>query len=803
MTPNSSPDSSFVRRRAWKVKGAILLVALIALVLVTALLAVALSLPRLDGSVRAPGLQANVSITRDTLGVPTVSGATREDVAYATGFVHAQDRFFQMDLLRRSAAGTLAALIGPPGLGIDRERRRFGFERLASQMLANFPAADRQILDRYTAGVNAGLAALRVRPFEYIVLRTKPLPWRPEDSLLVVWSMYFELQESELHREFARGWLREHTDPEALKTLLPECSEWDAPLDAPSIACDAPAIHGVAPDWLGGPLSQTVAQVPFGTEIGSNNWAVSGKRTSTGHAIVANDMHLGLGLPNIWYRVALEYPSPSGAMRRIVGVTLPGEPAVVAGSNGAVAWGFTNSYGNYLDLVTLELDPQHPGFYRTATGWAPMRLRNEVLQINGRPPETMRVAETAFGPVWNVGAAHYAVRWVATDNGAVDMGLLHMEAASSVAQALAVAQSAGIPAQNLVAGDAAGNIGWTIAGAMPGRQTGTADTFPYPSGDSARGWHALLAAHDHPSILNPVSGQLWTANARQLAGAGYEVIGDGGADLGARARQIRDDLAAQPVIDEASAYAPALDDRALFLSAWRDRALRALDPEALAGHPQRAEFRRLLLENWSGCACVDSVAYRLTRNFLYALYGEWFGAVDQTLRKLDPHASFALATPRWPVVLAHLVDQQPAHWLPKGRTSWREVQLAAIDEAISSSTKHSVTLNDATWGRANTAHIEHPFAAALPVLSRWLAAPADPLPGDGNMPQVLAPSFGQSERMVVSPGREDKAIFNMPGGQSGHPMSPYFLAGHEAWVLGKKTPLLPGPPVHLLVLTRP
>jgi penicillin G amidase len=801
MTQHSSPDSRPIRRRAWKVKAAIVLAALIALALVTAILAITLSLPKLDGTMHAEALDANVSITRDAQGVPTISGKTREDVAYATGFAHAQDRFFQMDLLRRSAAGTLAALIGPPALGIDRERRIFGFDRLASKMLATFPAADRRILDRYTAGVNAGLASLRVRPFEYIVLRTKPAPWRPEDSLLVVWSMYFELQESELHREFARGWLREHTDAEALKALLPECSEWDAPLDAPSVACNTPAFHGVAPQWLGGPPVQTLADVPFGTATGSNNWAVSGKRTATGAAIVSNDMHLGLRLPNIWYRAALEYPSPSGGTRRIVGVTLPGEPAVVAGSNGTVAWGFTNSYGDYLDLVQLQLDPQHPDRYQTATGSAPIQVRNEVLQINGRPPETMHVAETELGPVWDAGTARYAVRWVAMNEGAVDMGLLHLEAASSVPQALSVGQSAGIPAQNLVAGDAAGNIGWTIAGAMPERHTDNTDTFPYPSSESARGWHALLAASDHPSILNPASGQLWTANSRQLAGAGYEVIGDGGDDLGARARQIRDDLAAHPVIDEASAYAPALDDRALFMSAWRDRALRALDAEALAGHPQRAEFRKLLLESWSGCACVDSVGYRLSRNFLYGLYWEMFGEVDQTLHKLDPRASFALATPRWPVVVANLVDQQPPGWLPKNRKSWREVQLAAIDEAIARMTKNSVTLKDASWGQANTARIEHPFASALPVLSRWLAAPEDPLPGDGNMPRVAAPAFGQSERMVVSPGREDHAIFNMPGGQSGHPLSPWFLAGHEAWVLGQKTPLLPGSQAHLLVLT--
>ncbi|RDU95211.1 penicillin acylase family protein [Trinickia dinghuensis] len=777
------------------------IVTLCALVLLACVIATALSLPALDGTKSVNGLQASVDIARDAQGVPTISGATREDVAYATGFVHAQERFFQMDLLRRSATGQLAALLGPSLLRVDRARRIYGFDRLADQAFAKLPAADKKILERYAAGVNAGLAALRVRPFEYLVLRTSPRPWRPQDSLLVVWSMYFELQEGELHRDFSRGWLREHTSAEALKTLLPECSEWDAPLDAPSVDCGGQTVQGAAPDWLGVAPSQTVAEIPFGTEIGSNNWAISGKRTATGSAIVANDMHLNLRLPNIWYRAVLEYPSsPSGKPRRIVGVTLPGAPVVVAGSNGSVAWGFTNSYGDYLDLVELQIDPEHPDRYRTPTGWAPLRFHDEVLRVNGGAAATMRVAESNFGPVWKVGDKHYAVRWVAQDDGAANLGLLRMEAATDVSQALAVGQSAGIPAQNLVAGDTAGNIGWTIAGPMPQRHADWNDTFPYSSTTDDKGWHSLLPPGDHPSIVNPASGQLWTANARQLAGPDYAAIGDGGADLGARARQIRDDLAARHMMNEAGAYAPSLDDRALFMSTWRDRALRVLDERAVAGHPRRAEFKRLLLERWNGCACIDSVAYRLTRAYLYSLYGELFGEADREMRSLDPYAGLAIATPRWPVVLARLVDQQPANWLPKDRKSWSELELAAVDDAISKLAAHSVALKDATWGQRNTAAIAHPFVSGMPFLARWLAAPRDPLPGDGNMPRVAAPSFGQSERLVVSPGHEDHAIFNMPGGESGHPLSSYFLAGHEAWVHGQPTPLLPGPPKHLLRL---
>lgn len=769
------------------------------LIFVAGLCTLALSLPALDGTQYASGLRADVRIERDAQGVPTLSGATREDVAYATGFLHAQERFFQMDLLRRSAAGSLAALVGSAALPVDRQRRIYRFSALADKTLAALPPADRTLLERYAAGVNAGLAALRVRPFEYLVLQAKPVAWRAQDSLLVIWSMYFELQANTLHREFARGWLREHADAQALKSLLPDCSEWDTPIDAPSVACDSGTIRGAAPDWLGKASPQKLAQLPFGAEVGSNAWALAGNRAAGG-AIVENDMHLGLRLPNIWYRAVLAYPSPSGGLRRVVGVTLPGTPAVVAGSNGAVAWGLTNSYGDYLDLVELRSDPNHPGRYRTSNGWAPLRFRDEVLQVNGGPAETIGVGETDVGPVWNVGDRRYAVRWVANDDGAVNLNLLRMETATHVEQALAIGQSSGVPAQNFLVGDAAGHIAWTIAGAMPNRHPNWDDTFPYRSDAQVEPWHSLLAPRAHPTVLDPASGRLWSANGRQLAGPGNDVIGDGGADLGARARQIRDDLAARQLFDEKSAYAPSLDNRALFMSTWRDRALRTLDEQAVAGHADRGEFRRLLRDSWTGCACVDSVAYRLARGYLFSLYGEFFGQADEDLRKLDPYASVAQATPRWPVVLARLLDQQPAGWLPKNRKSWREVELAAVDDTLSDLAQHSIVLKDATWGQRNTAQIAHPFVAGFPFLARWLAAPRDELPGDGNMPRVAAPTFGPSERMVVSPGHEERGIFNMPGGQSGHPILSSFLTGHRAWVLGEATPLLPGPPVHRLLL---
>ena len=802
------------RRRVRRWIGAFLWLLLV-LLLATVIGAYALmraSLPVRDGEVAAAGLRAPVSVTRDALGVATVRGSDRGDIAFATGYVHAQERFFQMDLLRRAASGELAALLGKTLLPVDRERRIHRFSARAGVALAALPEADRVVVERYAAGVNAGLAGLEARPFEYAVLLASPRLWRPEDTLLVVWAMYFDLQDDQLHRVFSRGWLRDHgTSAQQLAFLLPTSSAYDAPLDATTIDEIAAPLPADAPAWFGQPPKTRLAMMEDigDAEVGSNNWAVAGSRSKSGAAIVANDMHLALRLPNLWYRAAVEIEAPGVPLRRVVGVTLPGAPAVVVGSNGQVAWGLTNSYGIYVDLLELEFDPKDPTRYRMAAstgaaagdGWGLLRTVDERIAVSGGADEVLHVQETAFGPVWERGGRRYAVHWVAHDPGAVNFTALQLERATNVAEALRVGQSAGFPAQNMVVGDAAGHIGWTLAGALPARNATWASTFPAAAASAAsHTWTALAAPAAHPSVIDPPSGQLATANARQLAGAAYAAIGDGGADIGARQRQLRDSVAALgPATEEAAVYSVGLDDRALYLAPWRDRALQALagDTDA-AAHPRRDEFKRLLESTWTGHASVDSVAYRLTRAFVGSLYVRLFGNLDEEMRTADKEASFARATPRWPAVIERLLDEQPPGWLPKGQADWRSVQLAAIDDAIAGIEHDGTPLAQATWGKRNTTHIIHPMAASLPLGARWLAAPPQPMPGDSHMPRVAAPEFGQSERLVVSPGREASGVFDMPGGQSGHPLSSDFLEGHEDWVAGRATPLLPGAPVHTL-----
>ncbi|MES2900618.1 MAG: penicillin acylase family protein [Pseudomonadota bacterium] len=796
----------FVR---WTVR---ILLGLIGLVLLLALaiwMYLRASLPKLDGSVSVAGLGANVSVARDARGVPLISGVNRNDIAYATGYVHAQDRFFQMDLLRRVGAGELSELFGAMALQTDRNNRLHRFRTRAQQALQAMSAEDRAFLDRYVTGVNDGLNALTAKPFEYTLMQANPRLWTAADSLLVVYAMYFDLQGGLQSRELARGWLAETTTPEQRAFLLPEATSWDAPIDADSISTPLAPIPDKAPEWWGKPrmpdaVKVAAAAANFVDHVGSNNWAVAGSRSKDGVAIVADDMHLNVSLPNTWYRLAFEFREGQG-VRKVAGLTLPGAPpVVVVGSNGRVAWGYTNSYGDYLDLVTLEVDPAKPGQVRTPKGWETPVTITETIVIKGAAAEKMGIRESSLGPLRELGGKTYAVRWLAHQAGALNLNAKRLETADSVAAALDIAPTMGIPSQNFVAGDAQGNIGWTIAGLLPFRsQQGVLTTYPMPLDGSVLSFDSALPPADYPRVLNPESGIITTANSRQLAGPGAALIGDGGFDIGARNRQARDGLLALgPKTDVTSVYGVALDDRALFVAPWRERAIKVLDAAALQGKPLRAEFLEHLDKGWSGRASIDSVGYRLARQFMWAMYEELYDGANGQLFQLDERASMSTASSRWYAVVARLLDEKPAGWLPAQHASWEALQLAAVDRAIKQLTDNGKPLSSATWGARNTASIAHPISSASPMLKRWLSAPADKLPGDAHMPRVAGAKFGQSQRMTVSPGKEDQGVFNMPGGQSGHPMSPYFLNGHAEWVSGKPLPFLPGHAVHTLTFVK-
>jgi penicillin amidase len=808
----------------------LVLVALVGLAGAAAWLALRASLPQRDGDVTVAALTAQATIERDAHGNVTVTASSRPDLAYATGYAHGQDRFFQMDLLRRVPAGEVAALVGADAIAVDRRNRMHRFRARAVLAYEALPPPQRLLLQRYADGVNAALAALPVWPFEYGVLRVRPQPWRPEDTLLVIDAMYLDLQSAELNRVLSRGFLRDVVPRDLLVFLTPRASAMDAPLDDVAMALPPLAVPRTRPDWLDAPsrgpagpgasvpgmtpsamggvalaglgplFGDTSAVAGEGGEVGSNAFAVAGAHGDDGAARVANDMHLGLRLPNIWYRLTLVLHG--AAQRRISGVSLPGAPVVVAGSNGDVAWGFTNSYGHFIDLIRLQRDPADLRRYRGPSGaWETATQHEERIDVKGAAPVTLDVLETRWGPILEAGDGAYAVDWVAYRADAADLGLLGMETARDVGEALHVAQTAGVPTQNILAADRGGHIGWTLAGPLP---AGVRDPDGYPvDASGADAPAARLPPGDYPRIVDPPSGRLWTGNSTQLGNAVQQrKIGDGGADVGLRATQIRAGLFARETYDEAALLAIQLDNRGLWLEFWRQVALQALDPQALAQHPDRAAFRRILTQ-WNGRADADQAGYTLVRDFREGLYGAWFAGLDERLSarapELAPAISVGRASSRLEAVMRALVREHA--WVPSRHADWRAFMLATIDETVIRNRPRGAPLEDARWGDRNVLAVAHPFAGLLPLALRgWLAAPAHAMPGDSNMPRVQRPAFGASERFVVAPGKEAQGILEMPGGASGHPLSPYFLAGHEDWVDGTASAFLPGPAEHRLVL---
>ncbi len=795
--------------RRWRILRATLL-ALLALLLIAFAAAwwlLAGSRPRLDGQLKLPGLEASVSISRDALGTATIEGSNRDDISYGMGYVHAQERYFEMDLMRRTSAGELSALIGPVTLPTDLNHRRHRLRAVANAVYAQLPEAPKQTLDQYCAGVNAGLADLSARPWAYLLLGSKPQPWRPQDSILVIASMYLDLNsDGRNERELRMAQMHSVLPDPLVDFLLAPDPDWEAPLSGRlSRSPVVPGANVLDLRQLPAAVASTgltVALVPAlgAPRPGSNNFAVASTLTRNGAAILANDMHLGLRVPNIWFRTRLRYPDPSAphGQRDINGVSLPGTPAIIIGTNGQVAWGFTNSYGDWADWVRVQRDPADPGRYKVPDGWASIETHQEHIQVKGQPDTILEVEDTQWGPIMarDTDGTPLALAWIAQFPRAYNLDLMKMEHVPDVASALQLAPRLGMPPQNLLVADSAGQIGWTIVGNSIPLRVGIDPLQPSDWSKPGSGWQGWATPAQYPRIEHPTEGRLWTANNRTIDGAALALPGDGGHDLGARARQIRDDLHARVSFAPADLLDIQLDDRAVFLTRWQQLLQRTLADNK---DPALQQLRQLT-HVWRGHAAVDSVDYRLVRAFRNQVSMAVLAPFAARIRQQHPDFS-------WPdqnsaeAAVWTLIRQQPAWLLDPKYANWHALLVDAARKVVHDLGQRPGGLAARSWGELNRSDIKHPLSAALPAwLARYINMPDQPLPGDDNMPRIARPGFGASERMNVSPGHEAQGILEMPGGQSGHPLSPFFGAGHEDWVNGRPTPLLPGKTEHTLTL---
>lgn len=765
-----------LRIAAWLVLG---LVVLLLITLLAAYLTLRASRPQLDGTFSTSGLKFPAVVTRDRFGVATIKAENASEAAWILGFLHGQERFFEMDLTRRSAAGELSELFGEATIQVDKEKRAHRFRARLQTAFAALPAEQKSELQQYAFGVNHGLNSLGVKPWQYTPLRVEPRAWEPVDSLLVVSEMYAMLQSGSYQSAFNQAALRETIGADLFDKLRPLGGEWDAALDNSAVATvnlPTAAQLDVRKANLAEPANTHAMHTSTeenDSVVGSNAWAIGGTLTAHGAGMLANDMHLNHSVPNIWYRAQIE--SRATPPRRVAGVSLPGLPGIVAGSNGDVAWGFTNSYGRWSEWVPVGED-------------MPITTHSEIIRVKGGADVTLTVRETAAGPILKTWKKRdYVLDWVAHRTEAIDMHFSQIAYARSVDDALAIAHGSGMPHQNIHIVDRAGNVAWSISGKMPTRDPALDPLqSKFATGAKTRAWLDVSAI---PSIRNPSDHRIWTGNNRQLGGQGGALIGEGGPDLGARAQQIRDRLREKEKFDEAGLYAIQHDTEARFLKRWAKlAAAHSTNPEANA-----------LLKSWNGRADVDQQGYRLVRAFrvqvLDALWKSWLGAAAPRLG-LDVRWDGRFEYVAW-----QAIEQQPLHLLSPSYPDWASFLEASFSTVVKEQIATNGSLEKATWGARNTSRIRHPFSRVIPQLGYFLDMPAAQLSGDNNMPKVAAPNFGASQRMVVSPSHEETGIFTMPGGQSGHPLSPFYGAGHSEWLSDKPAPLLAGTPLHTLIFT--
>ncbi len=728
-----------------------------------------------------PTVSAPVAIDLDIVDVPAIHAESLDDAVRAEGWMHARERFLQMDLARRQAAGELGSVF-PQAVASDRQARPLGLRKVAQRALAAMKPDHRVLLERYAEGVNAFLAANT--PLEYRMLKLAPEAWKPEDSMLVQLGMAKYLDSSgdtdvERAAMFASMPVevaRFLTSSAGVQSMSVDGSPLPAPLPLPTAA--QLDLHARAA--AGQSASPTA---PSEASPGSNAFAVAGTRTKDHRAIVGNDMHLALTAPGIWYRVSLEWPKG-----KLVGLSLPGVPLIVQGTNGDVAWGFTNLTADLADIVIVEKDPKDPTRYLVEGGSEPF-VTEEVRLGKAPSEETLTLRSTRFGPIVSERAdgTLVAMHWVCLEEGALDCGLFDISFARGLDAALDGASKWHGPPQNVLVASSDGRIGWTIAGSLPRRARAT----PAPvSWRDAPKWSGLIAPEAKPRIVDPKSGVLTSANQLAIAPSGElaAVIGSDEAP-GDRARRMRELLEARSDWTERELHAVQLDVRSARLLRWRDALVAALPKESANTMNAMTAAARDELAAWNGEVGTEACAPEL---------------IDACRKGV--RAAFATALPKGVAngvsdeAMLRIVEARAPHLLPTTDADWGALVARVLEQASKTCCTVPVGASDApgatptfrTRGAANICAIRHPAADALGAAAAMAEMPHTPLPGHPTCVRVQTPGFGASERSVVSPNHLADAILVTPCGQSGLPTSPNFRSLQVYWQKGEPYPLLPG-----------
>jgi penicillin amidase len=739
------------------------------------------ALPALDGVVSVDYIRAPVSIVRDEAGVPGIFAANRLDSAFALGFVQSQERFFQMDVLRRLSAGRLSALIGTTGISSDKQAALYSFKELAVQVVNDLPPSHAALLQAYTAGVNQGLQQLTANPIEYALLNTAPELWQPADSILVAYSLFLKLQGQDLQRAINLNYLQSQLPAALVGFLVPETQHANAQAPASNLP-DASII-----DVRSMPPMPLPPYMLAHNEVGRPSgigWVMSDRLTN--HTTVVTDMNLALSMPNLWFRASQQLQNGKQALT-FHGLTIPGLPMFLAGSNGNVAWGLSASASQWGQLHTAKPLDSHK------------LQRRSTIEVNQGQSIPLDVSFTAQGPVVPLKAHPYEGVWQWTANSAasINLGLFELESATDTAQALERFSQTKFVHFDVFVGDKKGQIGWTLMGTIP--QSTCWQRQP-ECPDLSK---AVLAPQQHPRMLNPQKGYISVADLPVFnANTGLLFWPDPQAQP-KRVSQTKDQLFVMYRPDPQMAFRALVDNRSRSMVPWQTFILNMLSPQVLAQQPQLQEYRKIV-EAWNGEASSDSSGYLLLRAFRDRMAEQVFTPLFQhftTPAQAFTVADYQTLTHQWEDVLWQIIRAQPDHLLAAPYQSWDELFTAILQESDTHLKGAHQSLMDAHWGQYNRVELTHMLHRLLPWPSReWLSIPRSAGSGDISLAKAQLGNFGASLRFVISPGQETASLISMPIGQASNPLAPYWLSGHDAWVSETPQAFLPGKPRTTLIL---
>ncbi len=768
-------------------RGLVSLIGLILVVAVAGFFWLRTSLPDLNGEAVLTGLAADVTVLRDQDGIVTIKAGSDLDAYRALGYLHAQDRLWQMDFMRRSGAGRLSEVVGPATIRIDKIMRTLGFYNLAEASYNKLSPEVRAGLDAYSAGVNGFMESNSgAWPPEFYLLRYSPEPWTPADSL--VWGRLMAIQLSGNWRsELLRARLNEFLKPEQIRALWP-----DYPADAPV------ALAGLERKAALDPLEQL--PWPLAPKDASNSWVLSGAKTTTGKPILANDPHLSLDSPGLWYLVDIQ--TPEG---RIRGASAPGVPFVVLGQNSHLAWGFTTTHSDTQDLFVEKLDPAKPDHYLTPEGSILFETREEVIKVRGEEDVILKVSLSRHGPLLDgiadpqdlesaagtTGADNgtvLALAWPALrDDDLIPQAIYGFNKARNWTQFLDASRFFHSPQQNIVYADIEGNIGLVVPGRVPMRASGDGRV-PVPGWSDEYAWKGFIPFEEMPQGGNPESGVYVVAN-NKIVDDSYPHLITADWPSQYRAARIQEVLDAtprgsieasmelqndilsipartlMPFLLETDATSPAAQEALSLLSAW-DFRLDRTRPEALIYNNWLSKLNAALLEDELG---QEFNSFRRPKTELVA-------------RILSGRA--AAASP-------------PLDWCNDVRTPQQEscaqILASSLDDALREiSTTYGDDMSAWRWGDVHRATLPHPVLSRIPVLSDIFDVSVETDGGaetvkragvsfNGPIDKRFNDRHGAGYRAVYDLANPNNSRFMISTGQSANPLSSLYGNFAERW----------------------